>query len=340
MTAQCPVAPPESLLPAAADPTTTILMWVQHLRRTYLVHGTKFMFAAAAITAITGAINATAEFNFRFLAFPLFYCAIAVLQLSPLGPGRWALKTDALQVLPWRPAPARVLRGRRATAALEVVVDGEPVVLDARIDPAHLAMVTDTVWLVPVEGPAFLLRVPGSRELFPARRGKPVEATAVAPVEVTERWALSLRGTLLSVAGQFGWGAGLAAVLGAVLLGPVAAALTLLSVVVIAVPVLALTLRHRLSDFRLPGLVRTADWVRAEAQLSPWRSRRDGTASATATLTLPDGTIRTATMPAATVDLLGAVFDSSTLWIGGTTGRVAVGFPGYPHVAVADLTSP
>ncbi|MBM7772647.1 hypothetical protein JOD54_002851 [Actinokineospora baliensis] len=98
----------------------------------------------------------------------------------------------------------------------------------------------------------------------------------------------------------------------------------------IGIPTLAALWRHLLPNLRLPAV---ATWTEADAELSPWRARHDGTARATVTLTLPDGTTRTATLPAAPLDLLGAITDSSTLWVGGTTGRVVVGFPGYPHTS-------
>ncbi|MBM7772646.1 hypothetical protein JOD54_002850 [Actinokineospora baliensis] len=337
--AESPVAAPDPTVPAAADPTTVILMWVRHMRRTHMKFAARLMVVFAVWTLFSNLFLSTVEFSYRSLLLPLLYLAAVAWLWSPLGVKPWEnLPTDELQARPWRPVGARVLRGRRKMAVIEVLIGGEQVALDVRIDPAHLAMVTDAVWLVPVEGPWFMVRVPGSRELFSARRGKVVPVAEPAAVPVTERWARVLRDQLTSIAAQSAFGACLAAATGFVVFGFQVAAAASLAVVVIFLPALALGLRHRLPDFRLPTLVRAADWTRADAVLSPWRSRRDGTAAVTATLTLPDGTTRTATIPAATVDLLGAVFESSTLWVGGHTGRVAVGFPGYPHVAYADLS--
>ncbi|RLK55333.1 hypothetical protein [Actinokineospora cianjurensis] len=363
---------------------------------------------------------------------------------------------------PWRQTPARVLRAGRWSAVIEATGD-DPAVYEVRIDPAHLAMITDSVDLVRGPGKWAVLRVPGSRELFPAKlsrsvvgvagravgvaepevgvlgsgaaervsgvavrasvMGEPVSvavpetgvaepamgmtelaagmarpvagatarvsgstvpetgvaepamgvtgpvagavlsvagaaervsgvavpvsgmrepAAGAVPVVgvarlvdgVTERWARTLRDRMLLVFAQ------LVLVWGVVLVGLFLVAahyvvVMWLVVVVISGLSTALVVGHRGRDLVLPRLVGSGEWVRADAVLGVWKARRDGTARVAVVLRFADGSSREAVLPAASVDLVGAVADSSSLWIAGTGSRAAVGFPGLPHAAYA-----
>ncbi|MGQ0842032.1 hypothetical protein [Actinokineospora sp.] len=95
-------------------------------------------------------------------------------------------------------------------------------------------------------------------------------------------------------------------------------------------------------DRRLPALVAAGEWTRVDAVLGPWRTRLDGTARAHGAIRLADGRVMAVTMPRAAVDLLGTVWETGALWFAGTPEpglTLAAGFPGYPLLAVARLSS-
>ncbi|WP_143073425.1 hypothetical protein [Actinokineospora terrae] len=265
---------------------------------------------------------------------------------------------------PWQTVPARVLRRGRWSSLIEVTDDGLTV-FEVRIDPAHLAMITDSVDLVRGRGKWAVLRVPGSRELFPAKVSRPLlgvaepaavtesvagvtgqvsgaapeSATAVAvPVSgaagVTERWARTLRDRVLLVFAQLVlvWGVGL---VGLALVAAHYVGVMWLVFVVVSGVFTALVVGHRGWDLVLPGLVGSGEWVRADAVLGVCETRRGGTARVVVVLRFADGGSREVVLPAASVDLVGAAGDSSSLWVAGNGRRVAVGFPGLPHAAYA-----
>ncbi|SER61581.1 hypothetical protein [Actinokineospora terrae] len=338
-----PVAAPREGVIAAHDPTTSILMWVWHLRyrsgastRALTVVSSVLLLFAIAMFLLAESINT-----------PLPIILVVNNALILIGywlPGshyRWVRSTlRQLNIHPWRAVRARVLRAGRWSSVVEVTDDGAPVVFQVWIDPAHRAMITDTAYLIRERGKRAVLRVPGSREMFPARVRGPVEPAEVPAVAVTERWAGLARDRLLWVAAQLALVLGVLSLVSALIWSSPYAIALAAGVFVCVLAVAAFVMRHRLADIRLPALVASGEWVRAAAAPSNWTTRRDSTANATATLRFDDGTTRVVTMPAASVDLLGAVVDSGTLWVTGTEGTVAAGFPGFPLLAVGTITRP
>ncbi|RLK55332.1 hypothetical protein [Actinokineospora cianjurensis] len=338
-----PVAAPREGVVAAHDPTTSILMWVWHLRyrsgastRALTVVSSMLLLFAIAMFFLAESTNT-----------PLPIILLVNNALILIGywlPGshyRWVRSTlQQLTTHPWRAVSTRVLRAGRWSSVVEVVDDGAPVVFRVWIDPAHRAMITDTAYLIRERGKRAVLRVPGSREMFPARVREPISPGEVPAVSVTERWAGLARDRLLWMAAQLVLVFGVISLVSALIwFSPYAIALAA-GVFVCVLAVAAFVMRQRLADFRLPALVASGEWVRAAAALGNWTARRDGTATAVATLRLDDGTVRVVTMPAASVDLLGAVVDSGSLWVTGTEGTVAVGFPGYPLLATGTIARP
>ncbi|GLW95879.1 hypothetical protein Aglo03_66950 [Actinokineospora globicatena] len=336
-----PIPAPNTEAVAAQDPTTAILAWVWHMRYRTTASFRALWIVSLAFTLVGVALISIADIDNALRWIPLVVGNLlpTAVILSPMSNYRWVRwGLDQVNTHPWRSVPARVLHHGRWKAVIEVVdTTGTPVVLTVRIDPAHLAMITDSVLLVIGRSEWAVLRVPGSRELFPAKVRGPFpagEAVDLSGTDVTGRWAQVLRDRLLwnflqipvtfAVLLVFWWASTISLVWFA-------------SCAVLLVLLVVLLSRHRFSDFRLPGLVRAGEWVRVDAALDPWKARRDGTASATATLRFADGTTRTAELSAATVDLLGAIFDNSAVWVAGTGDHVAVGFPGYPLVASARL---
>ncbi|SER61611.1 hypothetical protein [Actinokineospora terrae] len=333
-----PVAAPRPEVVAAQDQVTSTLMRVWHLRyrfgatpRTFALSTGAFLLLGALQALLAGPTSAT--YAVYFIVFALGFQAWYWFPGSSL---RWAHPAlGLLRAQPWRVVPARVLRGGRWSAVVEVV-DRVPVELSVWIDPAHLAMITDTAYLVR-HGEQAVLRVPGSRAMFLARARGPVAAVEVPAVRVTERWARVLRERILLLPVQG------ALLVGALLLGvwltdPPARLVVAMAGCYLLIAVVGLiAVSHRLADLRLPALVDSAQWTRADAALGPWKARRDGTAEAKVFLRFEDGAMRAVAMSAASVDLLGAVADSSELWTTGTEGRVAVGFPGYPLLAVGEV---
>ncbi|GLW95878.1 hypothetical protein [Actinokineospora globicatena] len=341
-TAESPVPAPTTAVPATGDPTTAILHWLlsRRYRSTTTTSAVWATVIAATLFALAMSLLTDAENPSLPLVAAVCNGLVLLGYLLPGGNYLWLRSgLDQVRTRGWRTVRARVLRAGRWTALVEVVDDSaDPLVLSVRIDPAHLAMITDTAYLIRGRGRWAVLRVPGSRELFPAkvkRSGGDTSTVDLSTVDVTVRWAKSRRDAIFWLFGQ------LAVFLVAVL---VVVAITMpsqyllvwwLVLVLVTGGGLAIGLRFRLPDVTLPQLVRAGEWVRAGAALSAWTARRDSTASATATLRFADGIVRTVVMPAAPVDLLAAITDSSSLWVNGSGSRVAVGFPGYPLLAVA-----
>lgn len=245
---------------------------------------------------------------------------------------------------PWRPVAARVVRENRGwvTSRIEVT-DGETAhqLVVAGLSRAHHAVITRTgmVWIVGLMGRDAVIRVAGSHEPWPAWvPRKPREPAPVAvDVDVTALWSRRIRlvawlpltvlTMLIVFAGAVIWinPSRMVALTWLILLGPMAAALAVFG-------------RRRFGLGRLPALVNAGPWTMAQASPRPWRARMDDTAEASAMIRLADGRMLTADMRSASVDLLGTVWDTGTLWFAGEPepGKtMAAGYPGYPLLAVA-----
>jgi len=333
--------------PAITDPTTAILLRVrqdQSFGLAMVVVLLAFVFSSAFVLAWSG-------------ASVLFALHLAVM-LGVLGLvasrqylwGRWlrsARGPRLLHAAPWRPVPARVVR-RRSPGWASVVALGEGATSTAvrvtALNEAHHAVIARTgrAWVVgPDETGWAALRVDGTHEALPAWALAAVppgtaKAPAADPAVLTAR---TLSVNTVSVVALFLLG--LAITVGAWLVVGMRPSTMLVSVASWLLCVglaLGLTVWHARVNLRLPALVGAAEWTRVELSLAPWKARRDGTAKASATVRLSDGSTRTLLLPGASVELLGTIWDTGAAWLSaapdpGTT--LAVGHPGYPPVSVA-----
>ncbi|WP_170224551.1 hypothetical protein [Actinokineospora cianjurensis] len=338
-----PIAAPPAGVIAVRDRTTSVLVrvWDQQYRPGISHRAMSgFFLLVVAFSALVQILAGDPDGS----PSRIHLVTVVAFLLGYLLPGShvfWRpLALRRLGTEPWRAVPARVLRAGRRSAVVEVTDDGDPVRFTVWIDPAHLAMVTDTVYLVRGKGDRAVVRVPGSREPFPAKVSRrPVTPVEIPAVPVTQRWAEELRDRVRRVYAQAAVALGVVLIIAEITTPSLVTALIWLGFTLIVGLAVATTTRHRALDLRLPALVDSAEWLPAEADLGPWLAQHDGTVPATATLTFDDGTVRVVVMPAASVDLIGAISDSAELWITGIEGRVAVGFPGYPLLAVGEVVS-
>ncbi|SDC60005.1 hypothetical protein [Actinokineospora iranica] len=346
------VRAPATDRPALSDATTAILLGLREQARPeaatlgwYAVLAPIYV-AGVIFFWVDGTVSMGLMWSSLFLVILALPASIITWRASRWIPSAYA----QLGWSPWRTVTARVVRARAGLATVEVEENGTFTAFEVRgLRAAHRSVIarTGALWLVgpAADGWAFA-RVDGSHEAFPARvRRKPLPPGAVsepvAPAETSRRQARWLRSRVWRSQWLF-------------LAAPLYSALYALGeppfrwqklavhlgVVLLFVAWFPLSTRYRFGDLRLPNLVEAGEWTRAQAWAAPWEARLEGTAEATVTVRLDDGTTLTASLPNASVDLLGTVWDTGTLWFAGKpeAGKtMAAGFPGYPLLAVARL---
>ncbi|RLK55334.1 hypothetical protein [Actinokineospora cianjurensis] len=96
----------------------------------------------------------------------------------------------------------------------------------------------------------------------------------------------------------------------------------------------------RVAEWRLPRLTRRGPWHRVPATLDPRPTDSGDLTTATATLTLPDGTALHATLTAVPTPLVDHLNNTGHIWLAGPPAPLtALGYPDHSLVAVARLKS-
>ncbi|WP_146108409.1 hypothetical protein V5P93_001603 [Actinokineospora auranticolor] len=333
---------------AAADPTTAAVLGV-HVARANKIRrlrwaavGSSVMMTVAIVLLLIGDSYATAAYS----AVAVIAITIGNAQnLRAAGTDGWIpAAVAAMAQQPWRPVTARVVRARPWSTLVEIEDQGTFTPLRVRgLPSAFRAMIsrTGTAWVIGPHGPWTFLRVTGSHTFWAANAPRRTPSPGalnerVDGAEVHRRLARHLgipvvtvllvafallgMGFLVSVSWPGAWIAYLLYVL-------------LISAIALR------TERHRLVNSRLPRLIADAHWTRFPVRLEPWQLNAKGMTRATAHFEV-DGTHRTALLPAATADVLGAATQEGALWFAQApeTGKtVAVGFPNCPLLAVAEI---
>jgi hypothetical protein len=258
---------------------------------------------------------------------------------------RWLPRARALmRAQAWRPVAARVVRAGRSwwTSLIEYDDGGTTTVLRVtKLTAAHHALIARTgrVWIVGPDKSGWVsVRVDGSRVAFAARRvrSRSRHVPMVAAADVTALAAGRLRSRAFDpfrvLAGVIGlWAVPVA--LGGIWTG-------FFGAVLVTAFTTAASAKYTLIDRHLPALVAQADWVLCDVMLRSWEARRDGAAMGTGKVWLDDDVTLEVTMPNASVDLLAVASETDLLWFSQLpeAGKiVAVGYPGYPVVAVAKI---
>ncbi|WP_147460141.1 hypothetical protein [Actinokineospora cianjurensis] len=329
-----------------SDPTTDLLVRLRpgatrSLLLVSLVQGTFLTLLAVSVAAFGDPLLAAVS---GVVALVAVSNAWQVGRLARLG----RLSAALLPGAHWRPVEVTVLRHSMYGSDLGVVVDGATVPFRVvGLVAAHRVVVrrTGTAWLVD-GGAVAAIRVEGSHEAYPATRlpksprqrpvprletGDPTAIWArllaarawqpVLPLAVVVLLFVFFVGVL-----DYGWVAGLVMVF----------------VMTCLVGAVSARTWYRVVDRRLPGLVAVGGWLPVGASVTPWSPRRDSSAKTTAALRYADGTTAEVALPNAMTDLLGAVHVTGGAWVAGRIepGRVvAVGYPGYPMVAVGRVTT-
>ncbi|OLR95247.1 hypothetical protein [Actinokineospora bangkokensis] len=331
--------------PALADPTTAIILRLRADQSTGLAV-VAVLLAFCLTSALLVAAVGVSEYVIGHFAAAL--SLVFALWAKHHLWGRWLRPARGPRLVhdrPWRALPALVVRGRTRQWASVVQVEEDGVRTAVRVTAlsrAHRAVLARTgrAWVVgPDEAGWAALRVDGTHEALPAKALHRVPAAkpepAFAPPEVCA--ARELRADLLFAAwfllagylfvGVMSLGVDYA-VGKALLVG--LGALTLVALLITP------ALWHLRVNLRLPALVAGARWQRVELSLAPWKARADGTARAAATV--HGGGDARLRLPAASVELLGTIWDTGAAWVSGELAAgawVAVGHPGYGPVAVA-----
>ncbi|GLZ42680.1 hypothetical protein [Actinokineospora sp. NBRC 105648] len=344
--------------PVLADPTTALLFGLRRDPRSVALRA----FGNAAVLAVFAVADLLVLSDDASGFFVLLVALTALLTITGV---QWLkigkrLRTsrDLLESAPWRQARVVTLRGAKAYSVVEAT-EYDP---DGRVGTTSLFQVfslssahrgvlarEDQAWVVgPDQSGAAALRVAGSHEAWPAvpadKRPTAVRVPAADRAEPTHRWATLLRQRVLVLAMPVV----VVLVLGAFFLGTVSDPDLLLVELVVSLAIAIAAAaplwrkRYLLAEWRLPSLIKAGPWTQVRALAAPATARPDGTVAVTLTLWLPDGSVRTASLAAGTVDLLGAVAETGALWVAGAPvpGEVvAVGFPGYPMLAVAKISA-
>jgi hypothetical protein len=342
--------------PALDDPTTALLLTGMARRITANRHLGFFLLVSLAIavgTSLpdgTAARPASAYSAVVGVAAALLVLAWMVKTQLPLG--RWLRSARRLLAAQaWRPVPATVISRR----VVEVGADGER--WQARVagplPDAVRQVITRAgrVWLVGPDADGWLsLRIDGWHEPLPGRRQDPVimsvpgQSAPVTDVDpVTGSWAAYLA----RAERRWLWALTLGPALGltgsrAMISGSVWGVVVQAAILAVLVAV-AVAQRWRLWRDRrmLPGLLQAGPWTKVSAALRPWEAKPSGLANARGTMWLSDGGTVEITLREASVDLLGTMWETGAVWVAGepVAGKtVAVGFPGYPLLAVARLS--
>jgi hypothetical protein len=305
------VTEPRNDRPAMDDPTTAALF--QGMRK-------------EGITAACGGVFLTALLIWVLLAAPTFgrntvplivalvtsevTVAVAVWsRVRWLRPGGRLLRAQA-----WRPIPAKVARVGKRWWNSDVRLDDGTVLRVTRLSAAHHARIA-----------------------VPARRSRRAAGSEPAVAgDVTVLAAAYLRTRSLGVVWAFGWVVAITAAW--IALGGTWGALGALTVAVVGI----FAARGKLLDRRLPAFVASAEWTPFEVTLKPWGPGQGGHSDAAGRVWFDDGQSSPLRLPNASLDLLAAAHEAGTLWFSelpepGKT--LAVGFPGYPLLAVAKVSS-
>ncbi|MBC6450852.1 hypothetical protein [Actinokineospora xionganensis] len=100
--------------------------------------------------------------------------------------------------------------------------------------------------------------------------------------------------------------------------------------------------REQLLVRHLPKFMAGVEWTPFEVTLKPWGVGQGGHTRADGRVWFGDATSSPLSMPNASVDLLAAAHDAEALWFSERpepAKTLAVGFPGYPLLAVAKVSS-
>ncbi|WP_143073427.1 hypothetical protein [Actinokineospora terrae] len=251
----------------------------------------------------------------------------------------------------WRHVGVTVLGGVAHLTTLAVLVDGATVVLRVpSLYGAHRTQLRrqQQAWLVgPDADGVAALRIDGSHEAHPATTVPAPTGRRAIPkaeqVEPTLAWALHLRRLARRPLTTL--------VLAAVFATPVFTGDTDLGLPAILIVSCLFSLTLTWSNFtawclwpawRLPRLVRRGGWVTAQVAAEPLPAGARSSRGATARLTLPGGTTAVAAMPYVLFDVVGTFTELGWLSVAGEVKRgrwVALGYPGYPVLTIAKITS-
>lgn len=331
------VTEPRTDRPAMDDPTTAALF--RDMRKA----GITVACVGALLTALLVWVVLTAQDRGK-AAVPMIVVLVASGVLAALSVWLWIrwLRPGGrlLRAQAWRPIPANVARVGRRWWNSDLRLDDGAVLRVARLSAAHHALIARTgrVWVVgPDESGWASMRVDGSRLAFPARRIRRAAGSEPAVAgDVTALMAAYLRARSLVPLWALGCMAAITA--GWIALGGSWGVLGGLTVGIVA----TFGSRDKLLDRHLPAFVAGAEWTQSKVTLKPWGVGQGGHTDAAGRVWFGDGTSSPLSMPNASLDLLAAAHDAETLWFSQTPepGKtLAVGFPGYPLLAVAKVSS-
>lgn len=323
--------------PAMADNTTMILFELMRKRVWRMV------FASVVAAVLVGPWLAIPAFAFEEEPPYPMVSGVVLVWIFMAFNRLWILwiprGAALLRTRGWRPAQARILRAGRPSFTSLVECDGELVLRVGRLSAAQHALIARTgrVWVVGPDDKGWAsVRVDGSHVVFAARRAKaPKEVPVNAEGDVTALTAAWMRfgatAHLRFLAAVLAWMAVMVAL---------DVRWTHMAGLVGVLAVVTVRRGSAFVDRRLPALVSAADWCELPVSMNPWFWREDGTSTAEGVVGLPDGRSLALRMPNATVDLLGTIYERGTVWFSAVpeSGKtVAVGFPGYPLLAVATI---
>ncbi|SDH93923.1 hypothetical protein SAMN05192558_103187 [Actinokineospora alba] len=328
------ITEPRTDRPAMADPTTAALFRAHRRDGIVLVCAGLLLPLCGwfMLSLDDGGYSTPLMLGFGVLG--LVIAARVRLWVRWLRPGGQLLRAEA-----WRPVAARVARAGRPWWNSDVRLDDGTALRVTELTAAHHALIARTgrVWVVgPDDSGWAALRVDGVRNALPAQRirgavGQPPVAgdvTALAAAQLRARsfvpvwilvgwvpwtaWWIASSGSWSIIGSLIGW-----------------------AVVVFGT-------RERLLDRHLPAFVAGAEWTPLEVTLKPWGVGQGGHTRADGRVWFADGTSSPLSMPNASVDLLAAAHEAESLWFSerpepGKT--LAVGFPGYPLLAIAKVSS-
>ncbi|MGH3860380.1 hypothetical protein [Actinokineospora sp.] len=327
------VTEPRTDRPAMGDPTTAALFRAHRRDGIVLVCAGVLLPLFGWFVLSVGDDSYSTPLMILFGALFLLIVARIRLWVRWLRPGGRLLRAEA-----WRPVATRVGRAGRPWWNSDVRLGDGTALRVSELTAAHHALIARTgrVWVVgPDDSGWAALRVDGARSALPAQRIRRAENLPPVDGDVGPRRLPAAR---------------------AVLRAPLAPRR------LVAVDRLVGRVRRKLVDpwfadrmgsrglrhsragldRQLPKFVTAAEWTRAKVTLKPWGVGHGGHTRAASQVWFEDGTSLPLSMPNASVDLVAAAHEAETLWFSeqpepGKT--LAVGFPGYPLVAAAKVSS-